>query len=318
MVIAATAAVGCGGPLSILEPHGPGAEPIVTLWWVMFWGSMVTLAIMSLLWLYPYFRAQERRPTISNRAFIIGGGVIWPLITVMALLTYGLVSGHKVLPELREERAFRVEVTGHRWWWEIRYPDFDVVLFDANEIHIPANRTVEVLITGADVIHSFWVPQLAGKLDAIPGQVNVLRLQANAPGLFRGHCAEFCGGQHARMSFYVEAHPPAALDARLDRLAGRSRDLDPVTQGGAAEFQRHCARCHSIDATQQGDQPAPNLAGLVDRRFLGAGTLVHDRDNLRRWIRDHQRIKPGNFMPDHSDLALPTIEVIARFLEHGE
>jgi cytochrome c oxidase subunit II len=310
----------CGGPLSTLDPQGPGAAPIATLWWIMFWSSLAILLFVTALWLYPLFRELERRPRISSRWFVFGGGVVFPLATVLALLGYGLTSGHSMLPLMTDERVFRVEVIGNRWWWEIRYPDVDgIVLYDANELHIPADRPVDVYLTGADVIHSFWVPRLAGKLDAIPGQINVIRIRADVPGLYRGHCAEFCGGQHARMGFHVEAHDERALRERLELLTARSRPLDPTEAGpGAAAFATHCARCHSVDATRQTDVRAPNLAGLVDRHFLGAGTLRNDSDNLRLWLRDHQAIKPGNLMPDHSDIPSDTLDAIADFLEHAE
>jgi cytochrome c oxidase subunit II len=321
LVAAAVAPVmaGCGGPLSVLDPQGPGAAAVTTLWWIMFWASLAVLAFMMLLWVYPLLSAPDRRRP-GMRMFVIGGGVLWPFVTVMALLVIGVGSGHMMVPLLTDEQVFRVEVVGHRWWWEVRYPDREgVTLHDANELHIPADRPVDVYLTGADVIHSFWVPRLGGKLDAMPGHVNVIRIRADMPGLYRGQCAEFCGGQHSRMGFHVEAHDADALAIRLDLLADRSRELGTTLDDrGAAAFVAHCARCHSIDATRRTDEHAPNLAGLVDRHYLGAGTLRNDSDNLRLWLRDHQAIKPGNRMPDHSDLPHETLDAIASFLEHGE
>ncbi len=201
--------VGCGGPLSTLDPAGPAAQSAATLWWIMFGSFGVVLVVVIALWCYAM-----RRPTISddprrNNRLIIGGGVLLPLLSIAGLLAVGIPAGHRMLPLPTPEDVLRIHVTGHQWWWEIHYPDTGIRL--RNELHIPAGAPVDIHLTTADVIHAFWVPRLGGKLDAIPGRTNILRLQAEQPGVYRGQCAEFCGLHHAHMQFRVTAYEPAAF-----------------------------------------------------------------------------------------------------------
>ncbi len=206
-----TLLAGCSGPLSTLDPAGPSARSAALLWWGMFaYASVVLIAVVA-LWLYAMRRpedtgdeAQQRR---VHQRWIIGGGVILPTVSILLLLVFGVPMGHRMLPlPPAEGEAVRIDVTGHQWWWEVRYPDSSIAL--KNEIHIPAGTAIDIHLTTADVIHGFWVPRLGGKLDAIPGRVNVLRLQADKPGVYRGQCAEFCGLHHAGMQFTVTAHTP--------------------------------------------------------------------------------------------------------------
>lgn len=175
--------------------------------------------IVTALWLYALRRnpvsltdAQARR---INQRWIIIGGLVLPVIGILALLGFGIPIGYRMLPlPVAGPAPLRIDVTGHRWWWEVRYPDAGVVL--KNELHLPAGEPVDVHLTSADVIHSFWVPRLAGKLDMIPGRVNVLRLEADAPGHFRGQCSEFCGLGHAHMILSVQAHTPEDFKVWLE------------------------------------------------------------------------------------------------------
>lgn len=202
---------GCTGPLSALDPAGPSARSAALLWWSMFAYATVVLVAVVALWLYAMRRPQDTRDETQQRRthnrWIIGGGVILPTVSILLLLVFGVPMGHRMLPlPPAEGEAFRIEVTGHQWWWEVRYPDSTIVL--KNELHIPAGTPIDIHLSTADVIHGFWVPRLGGKLDAIPGRVNVLRLQADKPGVYRGQCAEFCGLHHAGMQFTVTAHLP--------------------------------------------------------------------------------------------------------------
>lgn len=167
------------------------------------------------LWLYAIRRKHDAedspRTQKMQRRWIIGGGLALPMLSITALLIFGIPAGHKMLPVPPEGgAAFRVDVTGHQWRWEVRYPDSAVALVD--EIHIPVGVPVDVYLRSADVIHSFWVPRLGGKTDMIPGHTNVLRLQADEPGVYRGQCAEFCGRHHAHMKFVVHAHAQEDFD----------------------------------------------------------------------------------------------------------
>ena len=207
---------GCAGPYSTLDPVGPAAASIAALWWGMFVVSVLVLAGVTALWLYAIKRdpgdvGADAAQRVQNR-WVIGGGIALPAVCITALLAFGIPVGHSLLPA-GDEPALRIEIIGHQWWWEVHYPDAGITLVD--EVHIPVGQSVDFHITSDDVIHSFWVPRLGGKLDAIPGRVNVLRLQTDAPGEYRGQCAEFCGLLHARMGFTLEAHAPEDFDTWL-------------------------------------------------------------------------------------------------------
>lgn len=206
-----TLLAGCSGPLSTLDPAGPSAHSAALLWWSMFAYAIVVFVAVVALWLCAIRRPADTRDESQqwrvHHQWIIGGGVILPSVSILALLVFGVPMGHRMLPlPLAGGEALRIDVTGHQWWWEVRYPASRIAL--KNELHIPAGTPIDIHLTTADVIHGFWVPRLGGKLDAIPGRTNVLRLQADKPGVYRGQCAEFCGLHHAGMQFTVTAHPP--------------------------------------------------------------------------------------------------------------
>jgi len=196
----------CSGPLSILDPATAPTERIADLWWVMLAASIVILAGVMVLFLWPFLRGGSRRP-VSTRTYLLGGGLVFPIVTLTALLVYALGFGQWLLPRPDEE-VVRVEAQGQQWWWEFtHYDEAGEAVRVANELHLPAGRPIEVTVVSADVIHSFWVPRLAGKLDAVPGHVNVLRIDPAEPGTYAGVCAEFCGLEHAGMRFTTIVHP---------------------------------------------------------------------------------------------------------------
>ncbi len=296
----------------------------------MFWAAAVILVGMVALGVYaacrradrPQRRPSDRHPPRrddpepSHRLFLLGGGVLFPSVILMALLGYGIARGHSLLPLPGPQAPFRVEVTAHQWWWEIRYPDAPGgPVYSANEIHLPAGRPVDLTIQSADVIHSFWVPRLGGKIDAIPGHVNVIRLEADEAGLHAGQCSEFCGAQHARMRLVVEAHNAAVLEERLAALAA----IDPAAAAEAAPeaaalFAEHCAACHAIAPGERGAGTGPNLAGVADRHALGAGALGNGEEALLTWLADHQALKPGNRMPPLDRLDDAAVAALADYL----
>ncbi|MCC5808774.1 MAG: cytochrome c oxidase subunit II [Ectothiorhodospiraceae bacterium] len=209
----------CSGPYSTLDPAGPSATSAAWLWWGMFGFATVVLIVITLLWLYAMRRDpgevdQRDAQRVQNR-WVIGGGVVLPLASITLLLAFGIPAGHNMLPlPLEDGEPARIEVTGHQWWWEVHYPDTGVTL--RNEIRMPAGVPVDFVVRSEDVIHSFWIPRLGGKLDMIPGHTGVLRLQADEPGTYHGQCAEFCGVAHAHMRFTVEALPPEEFQAWLE------------------------------------------------------------------------------------------------------
>lgn len=209
---------GCStaGPLSALDPAGPGAAAAAQIWWWMFWGAMALTLAMTGLGLYAALR---RRPggaaPQAERAWLVGGGLLLPGLVITALLLWGLRTGHALLPLPGAAPVFTVNVTARQWQWDVHYPAHPHAPVQTNRIDIPAGQPVDVRVRTADVIHGFWVPRLGGKIDTIPGRTNVVRLQADAPGVYRGVCAEYCGTGHARMPMEVHAHAPEALARRL-------------------------------------------------------------------------------------------------------
>ncbi len=199
----------CSGPFSTLDPAGPSARDVAGLWWAMFAFSTLVLIGVTVLWIYairrpPSHPDQASAQAVQNR-WVIWGGLALPLGSIVLLLAFGIPIGHRMLPLPSDsEEVLQIEVTGHQWWWEVHYPDDSIQLTD--EVHIPVDTPVDILLRSNDVIHSFWVPRLGGKVDMIPGRTNVLRLRADEPGVYRGSCAEFCGVGHAHMQFTVTAH----------------------------------------------------------------------------------------------------------------
>ncbi|WP_417582181.1 cytochrome c oxidase subunit II [Pelagibacterium sp.] len=208
---------GCTGALSTLDPAGPAAASIATLWWLMFWASVALfLLIAGLLW------AVWRRPgfgkALAPMRWIIWGGLAMPGVLLTALVGYALVTGERLLPHTLDQPPTRVVAHGVMWQWHFSYPDNQETLV-TSVLHIPAGEPVDVIVTSGDVIHSFWVPRLAGKIDAIPGHENTIRIQADRPGTYRGVCAEFCGDGHTEMRFTIEAHERASFETLMAELA---------------------------------------------------------------------------------------------------
>ena len=194
---------GCAGDLSTLQPAGPAATAIASLWWIMLAGAAVLFvgvtAVLVIAWLAP-----SRLGRSPARVLILWGGLVMPTVVLTALVATAFALGEALLMR-GEHPPLRIEAAPRMWVWEFRYPDAEGRVTE-NVLHIPAGRDIEFIVTSADVIHSFWVPRLGGKIDAIPGHVNRIRLRADHPGRYGGVCAEFCGEGHAAMRFSVEAH----------------------------------------------------------------------------------------------------------------
>ncbi|MFX0546577.1 cytochrome c oxidase subunit II [Roseovarius sp. S1116L3] len=200
--------------LSTVDPAGPAARTIATLWWVMLVSAALIFGLVMILVAMPFYRQSGRRDEPRQvRVWIIGFGLAFPMAVLAALLAYGLVVGERLLPRA-EDDAVQVGAEARRWAWSFTYEDAPGAMTDGT-LHIPAGRPVDVAITTADVIHSFWVPRLAGKLDAIPGHVNILRIEADAPGTYAGLSAEFSGAGYDGFTFSVTAHDAPGWDAFL-------------------------------------------------------------------------------------------------------
>lgn len=209
----------CGGSYSTLDPAGPQATGAAWLWWGMLGYFTLVYVVVVILWFVGMKRdpgkiSDEQAQRVQNR-WILWGGLVLPGLSVTAVLALGLPVGRVMLPLPPEQgEAVEVQVVGQQWQWETSYPGTDHQLDD--HMLIPVGVPVDVHITSRDVVHSFWVPRLAGKMDAVPGHINVLRIQADQPGTYRGHCAEFCGTNHAHMKLVVEAVPQAEFDNWLE------------------------------------------------------------------------------------------------------
>ena len=209
----------CTGPLSALDPHGPAAASIATLWWGMRAGATGLFALVIVLFVLVMLRPDWGRQLPAIR-WIVLGGLALPAVVLIPLTGYALFAGQRLLP-LGAENPARIEAEGRQWVWSFRYPDHGGAVTEGT-LHLPAGQPVDMIVTARDVIHGFWVPRLAGKIDAIPGHVTTLRLQADAPGTHEGLCAEFCGLDHAGMRFDVIVHPPEDFAAALAAAATAS------------------------------------------------------------------------------------------------
>lgn len=243
----------------------------------------------------------------------------WRVVVIVAaiLLVPAVWTGAAFSARTETQPAFSIEVTGHQWWWEVRYSSEEPsrVFTTANEIHIPVGQSVEVKLVSADVIHSFWVPALAGKTDLIPGQTNVMQLEASRAGVFRGQCAEFCGTQHANMAFYVVASEPARFQAWWDKqLQGAPPPKSEEVKLGQTTFIQKCGLCHTVRGTRAGGIVGPDLSHLMQRRSIAAGTLPNNTGHLAAWIADPQDPKPGNFMP-RPDISAAELQRILAYLQ---
>lgn len=307
---------GCQGVQSSLDAKGPHAAVIADIGWAMFGGATAILLLVMALAAYAIWRVPEKRAALPANMLIAAGGIALPVVTLSALLAYGVyaMAGLRIAPEAS---PVRIEVTGHRWWWEVHYRANDgTTITTANEIHIPAGKPVTVFLRSADVIHSFWVPSLAGKIDLVPGRTNHIVLQADRPGVFRGQCAEYCGAQHARMAFHVVAQTPADFASWLDRQAAPARaPADDIALRGQSAFSAHCASCHTVRGLSTARERGPDLSHVGSRQFLAAGTLPNTAASLADFIARSQSIKPGNGMPSHAHLGEETVAAIARYLE---
>jgi cytochrome c oxidase subunit II len=208
----ATTLAGCGGPLSTLDPSGPAAASIATLWWVMLAGAAALFALVMVL-----FAMVMLRPgwgsAVSPARWIVLGGLVLPAVVLAPLVAYALIAGERLLP-LPGAETVRIEAEGQQWAWTFRYPGHGGVE-TKDVLHLPAGVPVDIAVTSRDVIHAFWIPRFAGKIDAVPGHVNHLRIQADAPGRYEGRCNEFCGLEHAGMRFDVVVHPAGDFPAAL-------------------------------------------------------------------------------------------------------
>jgi cytochrome c oxidase subunit 2 len=296
-----------GGNHSVLSPAGIQASSIQHLWTLMLWvcaGVFVIVLTGVFLALRRGTRtnADQDSPNASERALAraVGIAVGTTVVVLLGLLVASVWTG-RAIGSLHASSAVTIEIIGHQWWWEIQYDDAipSRRVITANEFHIPTDRPVVLKVTSRDVIHSFWVPNLHGKRDLIPGYITALWIQADRPGRFRGQCAEFCGLQHAHMAIDVIAESDSDFETWLDTMRRPASDPSDATarRGRDVFMQARCAGCHTVRGTDAAGQVAPDLTHVATRNTLAAGTLGNTREHLTSWIRDPQGAKPGNQMP---------------------
>lgn len=322
-VIATLLLSDCSGPQSALDPQGPHAEQLAGLFWIFVAVSAVIwLAVMIVLFVGLARRVPERpdplalEPAVERRRLaIVGGAAVATLLTVVVLTALSYFSQRQLFA--RESPGVTIKVTGYQWWWDIRYENDspELTFTTANEIYVPVGVPVTVKLAANDVIHSFWVPNIMGKLDLIPGQDNEIQFVAGRPGVYRGQCAEFCGWQHAHMGLLVVALPRFEFDAWSEaQRAPAKAPTDAERQKGAELFtSKACVMCHTIRGTPAGSRVGPDLTHFGSRRSIASATLPMSRGNIAAWIIDPQGVKPGVNMPNVS-IAPEEIDPLVSYL----
>ena len=321
--LVAASVLACGGNESVFDPAGPQAGRINDLWWYMFVVSTIVWVLVVVALLYAARRGHRRDvPDQSDetndrlrRPVSIAAGLT--VLILVATLIYDVTAG-EALASLPRDKALRIKITGHQWWWEAEYMDpvAGNQVSTANEIHIPVGEPVQIVGSSADVIHSFWIPNLSGKKDLIPGHATAMWLQADKPGIYRGQCAEFCGHQHAKMAVLVMAEARPQFNSWYNsQLQPAAPPSDSMSKAGEKIFMsKGCPLCHTVGGTLAQGHIGPPLTHIGSSYTLAAGTLKNTRGNMAGWIIDPQRIKPGVRMPPN-DLAGTELQALLSYLE---
>ena len=286
---------------SVFHPGGPLAQPVSTLWWWMLAVAGVVYALVMGAVLVAIWRRRRSSSETTPGEVIAGHPHRVPAVAalataciVAAFAIYGVAVG--MLIDRQPQQPLAVTVVGHQWWWEVVYPG---QVTTANELHVPAGQPVEIALRSADVIHSFWVPSLAGKRDVIPGHATRVVIQVDTPGVYRGQCSQFCGLQHAHMALFIVAESPRSFEEWL--VHQRQPALAPLdterARGRAVFLSARCGTCHTVTGVVTLAAFGPNLTHLASRTTIAAGTLDNHPAGLAAWIRDPQQIKPGATMP---------------------
>jgi cytochrome c oxidase subunit II len=309
---------------SVLSPAGAQSSSIHQLWSLMFWTTTIVGLIVLAFIAIAVFRNARRDsdvllPTSPERSLtraVWAATALSAMILLMLLIASILIT--RGVESLQASGAVTINVVGHQWWWEIEYEDSvpSQRVLTANEIHIPVGRPIVLKVSSRDVIHSFWVPNLQGKRDLVPGYTTAIWLQADRPGIFRGQCAEFCGLQHAHMALDVIAEPASDFDRWLEgmRKPASPPQTDEQQRGHAVFMSRRCAGCHAITGTEAFGQVGPDLTHVGSRSTIGAGTLPNTREHMSAWVKNPQASKPGNQMPPNP-LSEEEIRTLLAYLE---
>ena len=319
----ATMLAGCAGPQDFMHPApGAGANQLAWLGWV---ACVLFTIVSALVWIALVWIVRRRRGTLAEHApieagggtnWIVVGGIVVPAIVfaglfamqVPAMTKFPMDHGDKALPLIR--------VIGHQWWFDSEYLSSqpNLLVHAPTELHIPTGCNVDIELQTRDVIHSFWIPKLHGKVDLVPGQVNHIRVQADVPGTYQGECGEYCGMQHANMRLQVVAQSPEDFQKWL---AAQRADAagDPVSKGRAAFESAACPLCHAVRGTSAHGQIGPDLTHVASRQRIAGGMLENNPGNLTAWIIHAQAFKPGSQMPDFPTLGGEQTAAISAYLQ---
>lgn len=303
---------GFPGNQTALNPVGPASLRIEHTFATIFWiTATVTFLVFATL---IYFVVRRKHAAITDpipqtttekndkfAARAVGAAVGVTVLLLFIMMISSFITSRR-LGRMHDQDALTIEVYGHQWWWEVHYPNLKEPyreVITANEIHVPVGSLIRIEGTSRDVIHSFWAPNLNGKRDLLPGYTNDLFFRVDQPGRWRGQCAEFCGLQHAHMSFYTVAESKKDFENWMTEQAQSARQpTTPQTQHGLQVFlTRQCVMCHTIRGTVAGSRVGPDLTHLASRSTIAAGTLPNTIGNLGGWILNAQSIKPGVRMP---------------------
>ena len=301
--------LGVFGSQSSLLPAGPGASAVLPLTVGMTAAfGVVFVLVLALVWF------AWRRDRAAGNWWVWAGGIVLPLVSIVALMAVSTPTLRSLVIERQD--ALVIEVTGKQFWWDVVYDPEGIALRDANEIVMPRGRPVTFRLKSDNVIHSFWVPSLTGKMDMIPGRVNSLPVIADTAGRFRGQCAEFCGLSHPRMAFEVVVLEPAAFDRWLTRTQGEARDAarPEIVEGRNVFIDAGCPACHAIRGVAEGSRVGPDLTRVGGRGSLGGGMWRMNQGNLAGWIADVQDMKPGAQMPSFNHLSGPELRALSAYL----
>jgi len=305
---------GCAldGPRSIFDTAGPVAEAQADLFIFIFWFGLLVFVAVSAVLVYAIVKYRQRGdedgPVPDQIHGVAWLEALWTAAPAVILVIIGIPTVALIFRTQKQieptPQDLVVNVTGYQWWWEFEYPELGITT--ANELHIPVGRRVVLDLNSADVLHSFWVPRLAGKVDLIPNQDNQLYFSADKPGTYFGHCAELCLTAHAYMRMYAIAHTEEEFDAwaasfqntapETAQPVALAQDASQLELGKVLFKTKGCANCHAVDGYAQG-QSAPNLTNFGQRISIAAGVVPNTPENLHAWLRNPDAIKPGNYMP---------------------
>jgi cytochrome c oxidase subunit 2 len=299
---------------SVLRAASDQALVLSEVTWVLLVGAALIFALTTAALA---LGLRRRKRSVPDAWWVIAAGLVFPVVVLAALFVYA--TSRTAALDRPPPQPLVIGITGHQWWWEIRYRDptsgREVRL--ANQLHLPTGRPVQLGLASGDVIHSVWVPALGGKMDTVPGRVNKLVVTAREPGVYRGACAEFCGTQHARMALQVVVQAPDEFDRWLAHQAQPAAPVDAaLLQRGRQAFLEHgCASCHALRGVAEGARLAPDLTHVASRLSLGSGVLPNRRGAIAQWLTGVQALKPGARMPSFQHLDGATLEALSAYLE---